>query len=49
MLPTAWLGVSLRVELDTVLDDAIREIHQAYEKAKEIAEVQAKMAVEASR
>ena len=35
------VGVSLRVEFDSELEDTMREIHLAYEKAKEIVEAQA--------
>ncbi|MBF8294222.1 MAG: hypothetical protein HW389_767 [Bacteroidetes bacterium] len=42
------VGVSLRVEFDSHLEDSMREIYAAYEKAKEIVEVQARMLKDAA-
>lgn len=38
------VGVSLRAELDSNLEDGIREIYKLYEQCKEIVEVQARQA-----
>ena len=36
------VGVSLRVEFDSLLEDTALEIHRAYDQAKEIVETRAK-------
>lgn len=43
------VGVSLRVEFDSELENTMREIYEAYEKAKEIVEAQAVDVMERSK
>ena len=41
---TEGISVSLRIQIDSDIEDAVREIYAAYAKAKEIVDVQVKHA-----